>query len=302
MSPYDQAAALPPARGPDAVPRRMRRGRGVRLVNRIPRRPTAIVLAALPFVLAVLGYWIASEARLAANPFDPYLPSFAQMGEAFWNMAFVADLRSGDYLLWSDTAASLSRIGYGIGISALLTLTLGIAIGFLPYVRATLATFIATFSLIVPITLLTILTIAFGTGEVSKVALIVIGTAPMMIRAMAQAVADIPREQCVKLQTLGASTWQMLTRLVVPQMLPRLMGFIRLGLGPAWIFLVSAEAIAATEGLGYRIFLVRRFTAMDIILPYVAWTTLLAFTIEFALRLIQRRLSRWAPAGAGGAL
>ena len=38
-------------------------------------------------------------------------------------------------------------------------------------------------------------------------------------------------------------------------------------LGPAWLFLIAAEAIAATEGLGYRIFLVRRFLAMDVILP-----------------------------------
>ena len=52
---------------------------------------------------------------------------------------------------------------------------------------------------------------------------------------------------------------------------------MRLGLGPAWIFLISAEAIASTGGLGYRIFLVRRYLAMDVILPYVAWITLLAY-------------------------
>ena len=57
---------------------------------------------------------------------------------------------------------------------------------------------------------------------------------------------------------------------------------MRLGLGPAWIFLISAEAIASTGGLGYRIFLVRRYLAMDVILPYVAWITLLAFALDRA--------------------
>ena len=48
---------------------------------------------------------------------------------------------------------------------------------------------------------------------------------------------------------------------------------MRLEIGPAWLFLIAAEAIAADSGLGYRIFLVRRYLSMDVILPYVAWIT-----------------------------
>ncbi len=57
--------------------------------------------------------------------------------------------------------------------------------------------------------------------------------------------------------------------------MPRLIEAVRLSLGPAFLFLISAEAIASDVGLGYRIFLVRRYLAMDVILPYVAWITLL---------------------------
>ncbi len=74
----------------------------------------------------------------------------------------------------------------------------------------------------------------------------------------------------------------------------RLIGAVRLSLGSAWLFLIAAEAIAATEGLGYRIFLVRRYLAMDVILPYVAWITFLAFAIDFALA----RYSRWRYPGS----
>jgi NitT/TauT family transport system permease protein len=58
--------------------------------------------------------------------------------------------------------------------------------------------------------------------------------------------------------------------------------------------MIAAEAIAATDGLGYRIFLLRRYLAMDVILPYVAWITLLAFLFDIGLRRLGRRLSMWA--------
>ena len=82
--------------------------------------------------------------------------------------------------------------------------------------------------------------------------------------------------------------------MVLPQLLPRLLSGLRLSLGPAWLFLIAAEAIASTEGLGYRIFLVRRFLAMDVILPYVAWITLLAFLMDRLLAWASRRLFPWA--------
>ncbi|SOB95521.1 ABC transporter permease [Thalassospira xiamenensis] len=208
-------------------------------------------------------------------------------------MGFEADKRSGDYLLWLDTVDSLSRLAVGIFISTLLAIGLGISIGFIPHIRRGLAPFVATLSLIPPITILPILFIIFGLGETSKVMLITIGTAPVMIRCVSQAVMEIPRELIIKAETLGASTWQMITRVVLPQVMPKLITAIRLGLVPAWIFLISAEAIASTSGLGYRIFLVRRYLAMDVILPYVAWITLLAFILDRLLLMASRRAFPW---------
>jgi NitT/TauT family transport system permease protein len=98
----------------------------------------------------------------------------------------------------------------------------------------------------------------------------------------------------VKAQSLGASTWQIAIRVVLPQVMPRLIEAVRLSLGPAFLFLIAAEAIAADVGLGYRIFLVRRYLAMDVILPYVAWITLLAYLMDFALSQFARRFFPWA--------
>ena len=267
-----------------------------RILNLRPGRTGAVVLAALPFVIALVTYLVASEARLVANPQDKLLPSLASFAEAIQRMAFEPSRRTGEYLLWTDTLASLTRIGLGIAVAAAMALTLGVLNGLLPYVRATFAPFVTALSMVPPMAVLPILFIAFGLGETAKVVLIVFGIAPFMMRDMQARVEELPRELLVKAQTLGASTWQILIRVVLPQVLPRLIDAVRLGLGPAWIFLISAEAIAATEGLGYRIFLVRRYLAMDVILPYVAWITLLAFSFDWLLRMLRARAFPWARA------
>ena len=81
----------------------------------------------------------------------------------------------------------------------------------------------------------------------------------------------------------------------MPQVLPRLIDTVRLALGAAWLFLIAAEAIASTEGLGYRIFLVRRYLAMDVILPYVAWITFLGFAFDWLLRAVAAHAFRLVP-------
>jgi NitT/TauT family transport system permease protein len=273
---------------------------GRRLINRRPSRGGALLLGALPFVAVLLVYLHFSGERLAVNPNDKLLPSLPAIGEAFWRMAFVPDARSGRLLLWADTWASLSRLGLGIGVAALVGLALGIAIGLIPYVRRTLAPLVAVVSLVPPMALLPILFIAFGLDELSKVVLIVIGIGPSLVRDIAMRIADLPGELLVKAQALGASTWQIVLRVVLPQIFPRLIDDVRLSLGPAWLFLISAEAIASTDGLGYRIFLMRRYLAMDVILPYVAWITLIAFAMDFLLRLSSRRLFPWAQPEGGG--
>ena len=265
----------------------------MRALNVKPNTSWAIALALLPFLVLLLAYIFASDARLSANPNDKLLPSFASMGEALKQYALNPDARTGDYLMLSDTAASLTRLLSALVISTVIALVFGIVIGILPVANATLGPVVAVASMVPPLALLPILFIVMGLGEASKIALIVIGTTLKLVRDLALRVQEIPREQMIKAQTLGASTWQIALRVVLPQMLPRLIDAVRLEIGPAWLFLIAAEAIAADSGLGYRIFLVRRYLSMDVIIPYVIWITLLAFFMDLALRFLQRRAFPW---------
>ena len=75
--------------------------------------------------------------------------------------------------------------------------------------------------------------------------------------------------------------------------MPRLIETLRLALGGAWLFLIAAEAIASTDGLGYRIFLVRRYLAMDVIIPYVLWIALLGLTFDRLLQMYSHWRYHW---------
>jgi NitT/TauT family transport system permease protein len=268
-----------------------------RLVNRHPGKGPTRLLAVLPFLVLMFAYLAYSQARLAANPGDKLLPSPATLAHTLHHYAFEEDERSGDVLFWVDTSASLKRILLALTISASLSVAFGLAMGIIPYIKATLTPFVAALSLIPPLAVLPILFIVAGLGELAKVLLIIIGVAPIMVRDLALRTAELPGEQLIKAQTLGASTWQLIVRVVLPQLWPRLIDALRLSLGSAWLFLIASEAIASTEGLGYRIFLVRRYLAMDVILPYVAWITLLAFTMDALLRLFRAKAFPWAESG-----
>ena len=269
----------------------------MRWVNIRPRRNSALLLGAIPLLLVIVAYLLAAASRHAANPADKVLPVPGAMFRSMRALLTSADPLTGNLIFWADTFASLERLGLALGICTVSALLVGLILGVLPPVRATFGALVTTIAVIPPIALLPILFIAFGLGEAAKVALIVIGVTPFLTRDVADHVAALPQEQIIKAQTLGASSWQLALRVALPQALPRLITGLRLSLGPAWVYLISAEAIASDVGLGYRIFLVRRYLSMDIIIPYVAWISLLAILMDFALRQLSQRAFRWAHLG-----
>ncbi|MEP3351600.1 MAG: ABC transporter permease [Marinomonas sp.] len=265
-----------------------------KMINYKPSRTTGLCLGLLPFVLLIVLYMVGSEARLSVNPNDKLLPAFSTMGESMYRMAFEPSKRTGDLLLWKDTLSSLIRLASGVAIAALVGLLVGVLTGALPVFSSGFSPLLTVISLVPPLALLPILFIVVGLGEMSKIVLITVGITPFIARDIQRRTQEIPSEQLVKAQTLGASTIQILIRVLLPQILPKLIDAVRLSLGAGWLFLIAAEAIASTDGLGYRIFLVRRYLSMDVILPYVAWITLLAFLVDYLLGFMNKKLFPWS--------
>ena len=258
----------------------------------VPRKLHWFV-AAIPFVVALAIYFVASNVRHHDNPQDKLLPTASQMVSAIVQVAFTEDRRTGKYLLWNDTTSSLKRLALGLGIAAVLGLMLGINIGLFPGFSAFSQSALTFISMVPPLAILPILFIVVGIDEVAKVVLIVIGVFPLIARDITLSVNKIPKQQLIKSMTLGASQLDFAYRIVLPQIIPRLLDSLRLSIGAGWLFLIASEAIASTDGLGYRIFLVRRYLAMDIIIPYVLWVTFIGFVMDFGLRKAVKHFYPW---------
>ena len=182
-----------------------------RLINQHPGRAAGLALGVLPFIALLVLYVIASHLRLAENPDDKLLPALGKIASTFHSYAFEEDSRSGDgAVLGRHLGQPASASASALVISATLGMVLAIAHRRgAATARALLSPLLGTIAMIPPLAILPVLFIVLGLEETAKIALIVIGIAPCIARDLALRVGELPKEQIIKAQTLGASTWQL---------------------------------------------------------------------------------------------
>jgi len=279
-------------------------------VLQIHAQPGRVAVQALSWFLFAVGlaayFWI-STARHRENADDRVTPTLLQMGKGFADAILkpaeedevTADADGQPLLtkirhsmLWKDTEATGRR--FAISLALLFpAVLLGLHMGMFPYVGTFFLRFVLFFDKIVALSLLPILFIAFGIDELAKVMLIVVGVAPTIILDAFNLTRGVPREQIVKGFTLGAGDFSVTYRIVFKQIFPRVLNSIRLNLKAVMLFLFAGEMIASSDGLAYRIALLRRHMGMDTIIPYVLWVALLLFLVDFGMRVLNRRLHPW---------
>jgi NitT/TauT family transport system permease protein len=272
-----------------------------------PNRSTVWMLSWTLFVIGSILYLRASHARHLENPEDRIVPTVQQLSAGFVRAVFTPAEEDdtselGDHptivqqvthsMLWKDTAASGKRFL----ISLLLMLPavfLGLQMGAFPWINSFFGRFVVFFDKIVALSVLPILFIAFGIGEFAKIMLIVIGVAPTIVMDSMNLTKSVPTEQLVRGFTLGARDFSVAYRVILPQIWPRVLNSIRLNLKAIVLFLFAGEMIASQDGLAYRIALMQRHMGMDVIIPYVLWTALLLFLIDWTLRVVIRATNPW---------
>ena len=275
------------------------------LIHARPNRPVAALLSWSLFVLGIGLYFYAAQKWHHENPEDRIMPTVAQMVHGMTNAttnpaeddeALAENASLGQRflasMLWKDTVATSRRFIFSI-LLLIPAVLLGLHMGLFPYVGVFFLRFILFFDKIVALSLLPILFIVFGIDELSKIMLIVIGVTPTIILDTFNLTKGVPNEQVVKAFTLGASDFDVAYRVVMRQILPRVLNSIRLNLKAVMLFLFAGEMIASTDGLAYRIALLRRHMGMDVIIPYVLWVALLLFLVDFGMRILNRKLHPW---------
>ena len=280
---------------------------GFLLIHAKPNRTWTFVLSWVIFAAGIALYFSASHARHRDNPEDRVMPTIGQMARGMLDAALKpaeeddTQVAGGsisiaqrflESMLWKDTKATSRRFLYSM-LLLIPAVLLGLHMGLFPYVGTLFLRFILFFDKIVALSLLPILFIAFGIDELSKVMLIVIGVAPTVILDTYNLTQAVPGEQVVKAFTLGAGDFDVAYRVVLKQIMPRVINSIRLNLKPVMLFLFAGEMIASTDGLAYRIALLRRHMGMDVIVPYVLWVALLLFLVDWSMRFLNQKLHPW---------
>ncbi len=276
-------------------------------IHAYPGRATAWILSWFLFAAGMLAYFYIAFERHRENPDDRVIPTLAQMVRGFEDAALkpaeeeeapqnpaaqtlASQIRSS--MLWKDTSATGRR--FLISVALLFpAVLLGLHMAMFPYIGALFLRFIQFFDKIVALSLLPIIFIAFGIDELSKIMLIVIGVTPTIILDTFNLSRSVPSEQIVKAFTLGARDFAITYRIIFKQILPRVLNSIRLNLKSVMLFLFAGEMIASTDGLAYRIALLRRHMGMDTIIPYVLCVALLLFLVDMGMNLLNRKLHPW---------
>jgi len=259
-----------------------------------PGLAAKIAMPTLLFLVSIVAYLFVADARHKENPDDQVVPTLSQMIDGFSRATFEAD-RKGNYRLPIDTLASGKRFFISLAF-LMLAVVLGLHMGIFPYMDLLLFRFVTFFDKIPALALLPILFIVFGLGELSKVALILLGVFPTITLDTYLRTKAVPREQIIKAFSLGAGNMAVAYRVVLPQIWPKVLDTIRLNFKAMILFLIAGESLAATAGLGYRIFVLRRYIAMDIIIPYVLYMSMLAFIGDLAVSYWVKKRYRWVEA------
>jgi NitT/TauT family transport system permease protein len=209
--------------------------------------------------LAQAGAKLATGERV--NPI--YLPAPHEVARAFYTAFTTAPERRGDYWLHESLWHSCQIIFWGFLYAALLGLPLGVLCGTFPLLSQLFEPFI-DFVRYMPAPVFGALAVAiFGLADAPKITIIFIGTFFQMVLVVANTTRQVEPALLHAAQTLGASTRQLLTRVVIPSALPNLYRDTRILIGWAWTYLVVAELIGEKSGISAFIYQQQRYRHFD---------------------------------------
>jgi NitT/TauT family transport system permease protein len=200
--------------------------------------------------------------------------------------------QSGD--LWRDLLSSNLRIWVGFLLATAVSLPIGLLAGNSRLCEALIEPLLGFLRYLPVPAFIPLLILYTGIGEAPKLGVIFIGAVVQMVLMIADATKQAPADLMRAALALGATPRELFTRVIWPSSLPRIVDVLRLNLGWAWTYLVVAEMVAATEGLGYRILKAQRFLRVDVIFFYLLVIGLLGVSSDLLFRALQRRRFGWA--------
>lgn len=197
------------------------------------------------------------------------------------------------FTLIEHTRYSLQRVLLGFLLGALVGVPIGYAMGLTGWARGWFDPIVEFMRPIPPLALIPLIIIWFGIGEVGKVVLLFLAALWIMIIAARSGVSGVAISKVHAAYSLGASKWQILSKVIVPNSLPDIFTGARVAMGVCWGTVVAAELVAANVGLGKMIVTASKFQLTDIIIVGIIVIGVIGFAIEVGMRALENWLIPW---------
>jgi NitT/TauT family transport system permease protein len=247
-------------------------------------RTLFVAIAVVVFLLLGLIWWVATAGGFVTAIF---LPSPAGV----WNQMVKL---AANGTLWDDARISFYRIVIGFLIASAMSIPIGVLIGCFRVWEAAIEPLV-DFVRYMPVVAFVPLTILWaGTGDTQKFLIIWIGTFFQQVLMVMDNVKRVPEDFVGLGRTLGLPERKILMRIVVPSALPGIWDTLRISLGWAWTWLVLAELVAATSGLGYRITVSQRYFQTNTIIGYILLLGIFGIITDQAMKAMEKVLFRYA--------
>lgn len=199
--------------------------------------------------------------------------------------------------LWEHAGISLWRVLRGMFWGILFGVPIGFAMGLSSRLRGFFDTPVEGFRTIPPLAILPLFILWFGIGDGTAVRLLIFASIWIMIIAARAGAATVQLSKVRAAYSLGASKWQVLRRVILPNALPELFTGARVALGVSWGTLVAAELVGAETGLGAMIFTARNFLRTDVVLVGIIVIAVIGVIMDVIMRWLEARLIPWRGKG-----
>ncbi|AZU62757.1 ABC transporter permease [Neobacillus mesonae] len=195
--------------------------------------------------------------------------------------------------LLSDIGISFSRVLAGFLIAAIVGIPLGILMGSLKIMEGAFEPIIGFIRYMPASAFIPLLILWIGLGESEKMSVIFLGTFFQLTLMIMDVTKNVQNELIEVSYTLGAKKAQLFTKVIFPAALPGIVDTLRITFGWAWTYLVVAEIVGASSGLGYMIMQASRFLEPDKIIVGILVIGLLGLLTDMIFKAIYRASFSW---------
>ncbi len=257
----------------------MRKQRWLEFKTPISR--SATISLGIAVWIIFFGLWELAVARGWVNAL--FMPPPHKVLATLYEMLF-----QGPFVV--DIGISIYRIAVSFAAACLVAVPLGILMGSFKRVEAFVNPLVSAWRYLPAPSFIPLLLMWFGTGDGQKIALLFIGVLWFLITLIMDHVKAVRTELIETSMTLGGNRWQILWTVVIPASMPNIVVAMRQMLAVSWTYLVIAEIVAATTGIGAVMMRAKRFLHVDKIMASIIVIGLLGLLFDFLFRLAHRLL------------